>query len=76
MQQEAHQVTPLLKLIHCWSNYPQYQPWLEKSVSVDQNETVLYHVFSILKCPKKSTEVVQMIMSIAENLLQIGNSEG
>ncbi len=73
---EAHQVTPLLKLIHCWSKIPLYHPLLERSVSDVGGDTVLLRVFSILKTKTKSMEVSKLLMSIAENLLQTDKENG
>lgn len=67
--------TPLLKLIHVWSQNPRFFPLLAKQRSGHPECDVLRNVFALLSAKNVSPNTVTMVMDIAECLLTTPNFE-
>ncbi|XP_050963565.1 small subunit processome component 20 homolog [Labeo rohita] len=61
--------TPLLKVIHVWSQNPRYFPLLAKQRPGHPECDVLLNVFALLSSKNLSADTTAMVMEIAETLL-------
>ncbi|XP_038612128.1 small subunit processome component 20 homolog [Tachyglossus aculeatus] len=67
--------TMLLKLIHVWSQNPRYYPLLAKQKPGHPEFNVLTNVFAVLSTKNVSESAVNVVMDIADNLLNIPDFE-
>ncbi|XP_052810287.1 small subunit processome component 20 homolog [Mya arenaria] len=62
--------TPLLKLLHCWTNNPRYFPLLAKHHKDNPELSPLPHVIKLLLNPDCGVPVCIKIMEMVDNLLR------